>query len=57
MNIELARILHNDREREIEQGLRIRRLLRPVETPETSRDQSRPMARIQRPASDAAASR
>ena len=57
MNIELARILQTDREREIEQELRIRRLLRPAETTESNRDGSRPLARLQRPASGAAASR
>ena len=57
MNIELARILQNDREREIEQELRLRRLLRPTETTESSRDESRPTARIQRPASGAPACR
>ena len=57
MNIELARILQNDREREIEQELRIRRLLRPAEHTDSSRDLSRPMNRIQRPASGAAVSR
>ena len=57
MNIELARILHIDREREIEQELRVRRLLRPAETTEASRDDSRPMVRAQRPASGAAACR
>ena len=55
MNIELARILQNDREREIEQELRVRRLLRPVETTESSRNDSRSVARLQRPASGAAA--
>ena len=57
MNIELARILQNDREREIEQELRIRRLLRPAETTESNRDGSRILARLQRPASGAATSR
>jgi hypothetical protein len=57
MNIELARILQNDREREIEQELRVRRLLRSAETTESSRDDSRPAARVQRPASGAAVCR
>ena len=57
MNIELARIIQNDREREIEQELRIRRLLRPAETTEPSRDLSRPMNPIQRRASGAVVSR
>ena len=57
MNIELARILQTDREREIEQELRIRRLLRPAETTESNRSASAPAARLQRPASGAAASR
>jgi hypothetical protein len=57
MNIELARILQNDREREIEQELRVRRLLRPAETTESSRDESRRTARTQRPASGAAVCR
>lgn len=60
MNIELARILQNDREREIEQELRIRRLLRPAdatESTEPSRDESRSATRLQRPASGAPACR
>ena len=57
MNIELARILQNDREREIEQELRVRRLLRPAETTDSSRDESRPVARVQRTASGAAVCR
>jgi hypothetical protein len=57
MNIELARILQNDREREIQQEVRVRRLLRPADTTESSRDGSRPVARVQRPASGAPASR
>ena len=57
MNIELARILQTDREREIEQELRIRRLLRPAETTASNRDGSRSIARIQRPASGTASSR
>ncbi len=57
MNIELARILQNDREREIEHELRIRRLLRPAGSTESNREGSRPLARLQRPASGAATSR
>ena len=57
MNIELARILQNDREREIEQELRTRRLLRPAEQTESNRGLSRPLNRFQRPASGAAVSR
>lgn len=60
MNIELARILQYDREREIEQELRIRRLLRPTEKPEPTesiREESRPVGRLQRPAPGAPACR
>ncbi len=57
MNIELARILQNDREREIEQELRVRRLLRPADPAESDRDLQRPMARVQRPSSGAAVCR
>jgi hypothetical protein len=57
MNIELARILQNDREREIERELRIRRLLRPNDSTESIPDDSRPPARVQRPASGAAVCR
>jgi hypothetical protein len=57
MNIELARILQNDREREIEQELRVRRLLRPADTTESIRNDSSPTARVQRPASCAAVCR
>jgi hypothetical protein len=57
MNIELARILQHDREREIEQELRLRRLLRPTETTESIREEARPVGRLQRPASGAPACR
>lgn len=56
MNIELARILQNDREREIEQELRVRRLLRPAETTDPSRSEST-RAALQRRASGAPACR
>jgi hypothetical protein len=57
MNIELARILQSEREREIEAELRNRRLLRPTEAAETSRVQSRSIGPFQRPASTGAMSR
>ena len=59
MNIELARILQNDREREIEHELRVRRLLRSTETTEpreSSRAESS-RAALHRPASGAPACR
>ena len=57
MNIELARILQNERERDIEAELRIRRLLRPVEATESGRDAPKAIGRLQRPASGAAVCR
>ena len=60
LNIELARIIQEDREREIAAELRTRRLLQPTETTEPTllqRDpciESRP---LQRPASTGAAAR
>jgi hypothetical protein len=56
MNIELARILQAEREREIEMELRTRRLLRSAETTESIPDTSRSMRRPQR-ASTGATSR
>ena len=59
MNVELARILQTDREREIEQELRIRRLLRPAETtePTESSRSATSRAALHRPASGAPACR
>ena len=57
MNIELARILQTEREREIEMELRTRRLLRSAETTESIPDRSRSMRRPQRAASTGATSR
>jgi hypothetical protein len=57
MNIELARILQAEREREIETELRTRRLLRSSETTESTPDSSRSMRRPQRAASTGATSR
>jgi hypothetical protein len=57
MNIELARILHDEREREIEQALRARQLLRPTEATDTPRPAPRTIRRAQRPASTGAVSR
>ena len=57
MNIELARILQTEREREIEMELRTRRLLRSAETTESIPDTSRSMRRPQRAASTGATSR
>jgi len=54
MNIELARILQNEREREIEMELRTRRLLRSAETTESIPDTSRAIRRPQRAASSGA---
>jgi hypothetical protein len=42
VNIELARILQADREREIEAGLRQRRLLRPVDSTDATGVERRP---------------
>ena len=57
LNIEFARIIQADREREIETELRTRRLLRPSDVPDTSRVVSRNGRVTQRPASSGAASR
>jgi hypothetical protein len=57
MNIELVRILQADREREIEAGLRHRRLLRQVDSPETASADRRSIRPTQRPASTGALSR
>lgn len=57
LNIELARILQADREREIEAGLRDRRMLRPTETTEAPRPSIRSIRPAQRPASTTAVSR
>lgn len=57
MNIELARIIQSDREREIETELRTRRLLRSAETTESTPDTSRLIRRPQRAASTGATSR
>jgi hypothetical protein len=57
MNIELARILHDEREREIEQALRARRLLRTTEATDTPGPAPRTIRRTQRPASTGAVSR
>jgi hypothetical protein len=57
MNIELARILQDDREREIEQALRTRQILRPTETTEPAQRAPRTIRRTHRPASTGAVSR
>jgi hypothetical protein len=57
MNIELARILQDEREREIELALRARRILRPTETREAMTPAPRTIRRTQRPASTGAAAR
>ena len=57
MNIELARILQEDREREIAAALRTRRLLQPAESSEGRRESSPPARSLQRPASTGAVSR
>jgi hypothetical protein len=57
MNIELARILQNEREREIEADLRIRRLLHPTEVAESSRRIAPRISSTQRTASSGVASR
>jgi len=56
MNIELARIIQADREREIQAELRARRLLRPVDTGDAALRVIR-IRPAQRPASTGAASR
>ena len=57
MNIELARILQAEREREIEMELRTRRLLRSAETTESIPDTSRSIRQSQRAASTRATCR
>jgi hypothetical protein len=56
MNIELGRIIHQDREREIEAELRRRRLIRPTDMVESTRPSFR-IRPAQRPASTGATSR
>ena len=56
-NIELARIIQEEREREIEAGLRLRQLTRPTGTNATSDAGIARTRRVQRPASTGAASR
>jgi hypothetical protein len=57
MNIELARILQADREREIEAELRARRLVRSTDGTKPAPTTIRPGRGYQRPASSGAASR
>jgi hypothetical protein len=57
LNIELARIIQADREREIEARMRLKRILRSTETPDTNSRQSPSIRQTQRPASTAAVSR
>ncbi len=57
LNIEFARLLQADREREIETELRTRRLLRPSDAVEPRRDVSRDARTIQRRVSSGASSR
>jgi hypothetical protein len=57
MNIELARILQSDREREIEADLRVRRLLREARPTEADCAEPRSIRSPQRPASTGAAAR
>ena len=57
LNIELARIIQADREREIEARLRQQRILRSTETPDTTGRKSPSIRPTQRPASTAAVSR
>jgi hypothetical protein len=57
LNIELARIIQSDREREIEAGLRHQRILRSMKTSDTTRRHSPSARPTQRPASTAAVSR
>jgi hypothetical protein len=57
MNIELARILQIEREREIEADLRSRRLLQPTEVAESDRRSPARIRSAQRAASSGAASR
>jgi hypothetical protein len=57
LNIELARIIQADREREIEAGLRRERILRSIKTQDATRRQSPSIRPTQRPVSSAAVSR
>jgi hypothetical protein len=57
MNIELARILQSEREREIEKELRTRRLLRSADTTESSVETPRVIRGPQRAASSGASCR
>jgi hypothetical protein len=57
LNIELARIIQADREREIEARLRERRLLRSSDSAANARTDGRVIRPSQRPASTAAFSR
>lgn len=57
LNIEFARIIQADREREIQAELRIRRLLRTTDHAEPRPDPSDQRRRLQRPASTGAATR
>lgn len=57
MNIELARIIQDEREREIEASLRTRRILRPTESPEVIPPAPRTIHRTHRRVSTGAASR
>ena len=56
-NIELARIIQEDREREIEAGMRLRQLTRPNGSGEKAQAIVARTRRGQRPASSGAASR
>jgi len=56
-NIELARIIQEDREREIEAGMRLRQLTRPNPSDEKANAVVARTRRVQRPASTGAASR
>jgi hypothetical protein len=60
LNIEFARVIQTDREREIEAELRIRRLLRPTESAEPIEPApaaQRTLRPSQRPASNGAVAR
>lgn len=57
LNIELARILQADREREIKVTIRNRQLLRSADTTDATPAASRSMRPAQRPASTGALSR
>ena len=56
-NIELARIIQEEREREIEAGLRLRQLTRPNGSDEKQAAVAARPQRVQRPASTGAISR